>query len=147
MRIRSTMAAVLIPVLLTPLHASTAAAASPVRISYVQYDSPGSDTGSNRSLNAEWVRVTNYGSRRRTISGWTLRDPQGHVYRLGTFTLRPGRSVAIHTGTGSNTRRDRYWRQRWYVWNNTGDKAILKNKRGHTVDTCRWGDGDGAKRC
>lgn len=48
----------------------------------------------------------------------------------------------MHTGSGSNTARHLYWGEDYYVWNNTGDKAILKNKSGTTVDTCKWDDAD-----
>ncbi len=122
-------------------------AAKPVRFASVQYDSPGSDTGSNRSLNAEWIRVKNNGGRARTLTGWTIRDPAGHVYRFPKFRLRSGRSVTLHTGPGQNTRRDLYWRQNWYVWNNTGDRAILKTRSGNRVDVCSWNDGDGNTAC
>jgi hypothetical protein len=39
---------------------STALAA--VKITEIFYNSPGSDTGSNKSLNAEWVKIHNSGS-------------------------------------------------------------------------------------
>ncbi|WP_246456546.1 lamin tail domain-containing protein [Nocardioides mesophilus] len=130
-----------------PLSSVDAAAISPVRFSYVQYDSPGTDTGSNRSLNAEYVVVKNFGQKSRSITGWTVRDLNGHVYRFGRFTIKPGKTVRLHTGRGSNSRTDVYWRRDWYVWNNTGDKATLKNKSGTTVDTCKWGDGDGNTAC
>ena len=40
--------------------AGPAQAATPaVQITKVYYNSPGTDTGSNTSLNAEWVRLTN----------------------------------------------------------------------------------------
>jgi hypothetical protein len=117
---------------------SPAEAASAVRISAAQYDSPGSDTGSNKSLNAEWVRVTNYSSTRKTLTGWTLRDTSRHVFRFGTFSLGPGKSVRIHTGKGRNTSTDRYQGRSWYVWNNDGDKAILKNSKGTTQSVRSW---------
>ena len=113
----------------------------------MQYDSPGKDTGSNSSLNAEWVRVTNTTTKKRVLTGWTLRDRARHVYRFPTFVLKPARSVRVHTGKGANTQRDLYWRQGWYVWNNDGDKATLKNKAGATVDTCTWADGSGVTSC
>ncbi|HEY3014600.1 MAG TPA: lamin tail domain-containing protein [Nocardioides sp.] len=130
----------------TAVHATSASpayASGGVRFSKVSYNSPGSDTGSNASLNAEWARITNHSSSARSLTGWTVRDLAGHVYRFGTFTLRAGASVRLHTGHGSNTRTDVYWRQSWYIWNNTGDKAILKKPSGTTVDTCRW-DGSGS---
>lgn len=147
MRIRIVIAAIATSALVLPLTTVEAEAAPVVRFSGVQYDSPGSDTGSNTSLNAEWARVTNYGKRSRTLTGWTIRDPEGHVYKFPTFKLGPGKSVRLHTGRGSNTRTDLYWRQGNYVWNNTGDKAILKNKAKVTIDTCKWGDGGGYTSC
>lgn len=65
----------------------------PVRIARVSYDGAGSDTGSDPSLNREWVAIKNNGSNARQLRGWTLRDPAGHVYRFPRFTLRPGRTV------------------------------------------------------
>lgn len=147
MRIRHALVAALIPATLISIPSQSAYAAPAVRLTYVQYDSPGTDTGTNRSLNAEWVRIKNFSSTRKTLSGWTLRDRQGHVYRFGTFRLGAGKSVRVHTGSGTNTATDRYWRRGWYVWNNTGDRATLKNRAGTTVDTCRWGDGDGTTSC
>src|SRR3954471_15031358 len=126
---------------------STADAASAVRLGTVQYDSPGSDTGSNLSLNAEWVTITNHAATKRTLTGWTLRDGQSHVYRFPAFTLAAGASVRVHTGNGADGAQNLYWANSNYVWNNTGDKATLKNKAGTTIDTCSWGDGSGSTYC
>lgn len=119
----------------------------PIRITRVSYDSPGSDTGSNASLNAEWVAIKNNGNRARQLRGWTLRDTAGHVFRFPRFTLRPGRTVKVHTGTGNRTRRHLYWRQNWYVWNNDGDRATLRKRNGRLIDRCSWGDGSGVTGC
>src|SRR4051794_39309663 len=127
--------------------APVADAASAVRFGKIQYDSPGSDTGSNSSLNAEWVRVVNHASTKRVLSGWTLRDAQNHVYMFPTFTLGAGHAVRVHTGHGTNSGTDLYWRSSSYIWNNTGDKATLKNKAGTDIDTCKWGDGPGYLYC
>jgi hypothetical protein len=132
------VATTLLSALLVPISAGPADAATPVKISGAQYDSPGSDGGSNRSLNAEWVRITNNGRRARTLTGWTLRDQAHHVYRFGTFRLGAGKSVVIHTGSGRNTAAHRYWGSDWYIWNNDGDRAVLNNKRGTTVSTRSW---------
>lgn len=118
-------------------------AAPVVRFTKAYFDSPGSDNQTNSSLNAEWVRVTNFSSVGKTLTGWTIRDVTGHVYRFPTFTLRAGASVRLHTGRGTNSRTDLYWRQDNYVWNNSGDTAILKNRAGTRIDTCAWsGAGD-----
>ncbi|MDX6338573.1 MAG: hypothetical protein QOG05_5913, partial [Streptosporangiaceae bacterium] len=100
-----------------------AATTSQIQFRLIQYNSPGRDTGSNSSLNAEYVTLKNIGPTSRDLTGWTVEDLAGHVYTFGRFTLGAGRKVIIHTGQGSNTSTDRYWGRGWYVWNNTGDKA------------------------
>jgi len=118
-----------------------------VRLGKIQYDSPGSDTGSNLSRNAEWVTITNHAATTRSLTGWTLRDAQSHVYHFPAFSLAAGASVRVHTGTGGNGAHNLYWGSSSYIWNNTGDKATLKNKAGTTLDTCSWGNGSGAVSC
>jgi len=82
------------------------------------------------------VRITNYASTRKTVTGWTLRDTSSHVYKFSAFSIGAGKSVRIHTGKGSNTTTDRY--QGRAAYNNTGDKAILKNSAGTTVSVRSW---------
>ena len=40
-----------------------------------------------------------------------------------------------------------YWDRGWYVWNNDGDKAVLKNASGTVVDTCRYAGGGTTAYC
>lgn len=123
-------------------------AAGGIRITAVQYDSPGKDTGSNKSLNNEWVRLKNTSGHTISLKGWRLHDKGvKHRYVFKSFKLAPGATVRIHTGHGSNTKHNLYWKLGWYVWNNTGDKVALNNSHGHRVDTCKFGDGSGYKRC
>lgn len=124
------------------------ALAGPIQFGKIQYDPPGVDTRTNAQLNAEYVTLRNTGTRRVNLYGWTVRDVAGHVYRFGgTLYLRPGYTVRIHTGKGTNTATHRYWRRSWYVWNNTGDTARLRNRAGTLMDRCRWGDGIGYTYC
>jgi len=44
-----------------------------------------------------------------------------------SFKLGAGKSVRLHTGQGTNSSTDLYWGKGWYVWNNTGDKAIIRD--------------------
>ena len=118
--------------------ASPAHAASPVLIGKTQYDSPGSDSRTQASLNAEYVTIKNTSTTVRSLTGWTLRDASAHVFTFPAFNLAAGRSVIIHTGTGTNNASNLYWRSGNYVWNNPGDTATLKNSAGTTVDSCRW---------
>jgi hypothetical protein len=110
-----------------------------VVIGAVQYDSPGPDTRSTRSLNAEWVTVTNTGRSAVNLAGWTLTDTDRHTYRFHYLRLGGHQSVRVHTGIGRDTGRDVYQDRRAYVWNNTGDAATLRDNRGHLVDTKSWG--------
>ncbi|MGW6682802.1 lamin tail domain-containing protein [[Kitasatospora] papulosa] len=110
---------------------------SAVVLGEIQYDSPGRDNGSNRSLNAEWVTVTNTSRHAVNLRGWTLSDESRRTY---TFDLRlPGRSsVRVHTGVGRDTRHDVYQDRRHYVWDSR-DTATLRDNRGRRVDSKSWG--------
>lgn len=128
------------------LLAPATSAAAAIRIKRIQYDSPGSDTGSNKSLNAEWVKIKNTGKKAVNLKRWTLRDTSSHVYSFGNFKLKAGRTVTIHTGKGSNNAKHRYWGSGAYIWNNDGDTAKLK-KGSKVKDKCKWGSGGGTVKC
>jgi Lamin Tail Domain len=121
-----------------PLAPTAAEAAGAVQIYRVYYDSPGSDTGTNSSLNAERVQLKNMGNRGCSLRGWKIKDETGYTYTFGTYTLGAGRTVKVRTGQGSNTSANRYWSRRWYVWNNTGDTAYLRTSSGSLADSCSW---------
>lgn len=110
-----------------------------VVISDVQADSPGRDNGSNRSLNGEWVEITNQSRRAVNLDGWTLRNGDGNRYRFDHVRLAGRATVRVHTGVGRDTRSDLYQDRRDYVWDNYSDTATLRDNRGRTVDTESWG--------
>ncbi|MET7458141.1 lamin tail domain-containing protein [Streptomyces sp. NPDC005574] len=109
-----------------------------VEISSVQYDSPGPDDRSNRSLNKEWVELTNTTRQTVNLDGWTLEDEDGHTYTFDHYRLAGRATVRIHTGQGRDTRTDLYQDRRAYVWNNDHDTATLRNDRGRIVDEDSW---------
>ncbi|MEV7789691.1 lamin tail domain-containing protein [Streptomyces sp. NPDC088106] len=117
-----------------------------VQISDVQYDSPGRDDRSNRSLNREWVEITNNTRRAVNLEGWTLRDEDGRTYTFDDYRLRGRATVRIHTGIGRDTRTDLYQDRRHYVWDNRFDTATLRNDRGRFVDSESWGRNRGGRR-
>lgn len=117
--------------------AAPAQAAGSVHLTEIYYNSPGPDTGSNASLNAEWVTIKNSTSRAVSLKGWTLTDASRHTYAFPAVTLGAGRTVKIHTGHGTNRSTDLYQQRGWYVWNNDKDTATLR-KPGRTVDTCSY---------
>ncbi|MFF1778079.1 lamin tail domain-containing protein [Streptomyces virginiae] len=110
-----------------------------VEISRVQADSPGREDRSNRSLNAEWVEITNTTRDGINLRGWTLRDRDGNRYRFDNVRIAPRATIRIHTGNGRDTRTDLFQDRRDYVWDNYSDTATLRDDRGRTVDTESWG--------
>ena len=117
-----------------------AAASNPtLHFSKAYVNSPGTDTGSNTSLNAEYVVVSNssYTTAYR-LTGYTIRDRSSHIYKFPTFTLRPRASVAVHTGRGTNTSANLYWGASYYIWNNAGYTAYLRSAGGVFKDSCSW---------
>jgi Lamin Tail Domain len=91
------LVAVAVVVLIAP------AASAAIRIVRINFDSPGRDTRSNASLNAEWIRLQNTGASARQLRGWRISDAAGRVYRFSRFTLRAGRTVTVHTGDWTDT--------------------------------------------
>jgi hypothetical protein len=124
--------------LVTATGAPAQAAVYRMQIHEIWYNSPGPDLGGNSSLNHEWVQLHNTSGSAINLTGWTLRDKAGHVFTFGSYTIRPHGYVTIHTGHGSSTQTDQYWNHSWYIWNNTGDTAILRNQHGATVGKCTY---------
>jgi hypothetical protein len=120
---------------------SASAAASPVQISKVQYDSPGKDVHTNKSVNGEWVRLQNRSSGTVSIKGWKLSDTSRHVYTFGSVTLKKGQSVTVYTGKGKDTAASKYQQRGWMIWNNTHDTATLADARGAKKDAVKWTTG------
>ncbi|MFJ4329089.1 lamin tail domain-containing protein [Streptomyces tricolor] len=110
-----------------------------VYISDVQYNSPGLDDRSNRSLNAEWVEITNGSGRAVNLEGWTLSDEDGHTYTFHHYRLNGRATVRVHTGIGRDRKMDLYQDRRAYVWDNNSDTATLRNYRGRFIDQLSWG--------
>jgi hypothetical protein len=122
----------------TPRVAGTADAAGCVRIYKIYYNSPGTDYGSNYSLNGEWIQLHNVCGTAKSLTAWTIRDAVGHTYKFSTYSLRAYGYVKIHTGKGTNTSTDRYWGSGWYIWNNNTDRAYLRNSVGTLVYSCYY---------
>jgi len=117
---------------------TAAQAATPtVMITKVYVNSPGSDTRSKKSLDAEYIVLKNTTKKTINLSGWTVRDRSKHIYKFTSLNLGAGKSVTLHTGSGTNTSANRYWGSHNYIWNNSGDKAYLRRTTAN-IDTCTW---------
>src|SRR6266511_2243365 len=95
-------------------------------------------TGSNTSLNGEWIQLHNKSSTSRSLTNAKIKDYVGHTYTFGTYALGGGKYVKVHTGKGTNTTTDRYQGRAWYVWNNDKDTAYLYNGSGTLLDKCSY---------
>jgi hypothetical protein len=118
-----------------------------VRIVKIAFDPPGSDNGSNTSLNKELVVVANVGASPVVMTGWTLRDRDDHVFRFPTFMLRAGARVTVHNGQGSDNAGNLYWDSDGYVWNNDGDVATLRRGNGSRADRCAYSGAGSVANC
>ncbi|MBW5426249.1 lamin tail domain-containing protein [Streptomyces sp. BG9H] len=132
----------------SPASAATARHQGGLHLGTIQYDSPGRDTRSNSSLNAEWVNIHNSTRSAIQLKGYQLKDDTGYTYTFGSYNIGAGKTVKVRTGKGTNASGVRYWGQSNYVWNNTSDKARLLKPSGSLQDSCAWSRGDGGvKSC
>jgi hypothetical protein len=123
------------------LMAQTGSASAASRISFTKLyaDSPGTDRGSNKSLNGEYVVVKNNGSKAVKLGGFKIRDAARHTFTFPRgFMLKAKKSVTVRTGRGAATAGTLYWKQSWYIWNNTTDTAYLVSSSGSRIDTCKF---------
>ena len=127
----------------------SAPASAGIKIKTIYFDPAGTDTGSNRHLNKGVVVVKNTGPRAKQLKDWKLFNRgRDHSFRFPRFKLRAGRTVKIHTGRGAANRFNLYWRNDWYIWNNDGDTATLKNSQASTVSRCSYSSSvSSPKRC
>ncbi|MBB4746995.1 lamin tail domain-containing protein [Actinoplanes lobatus] len=110
-----------------------------IQFTRIQYNAPGVDKKTNKSINGEYFRLTNKTKSTVNLKGWTVRDAAGNLYRFtANYYLGAGKNVYVRTGKGSNTSSTRYWGKTKHVWNNGGDSALLRTGADKTIDTCKW---------
>lgn len=124
--------------------ASPALAASSVKITKIHY----AQTGTN--LDTEYIVFKNRSSSAVKLRGWKIisaPSTDNQYYVFPRFTLGAGKTVTLYTGKGSNSSTKLYWNATSARWNNDGDKAVLKNAAGTTVDTCQYAGGGTTAYC
>jgi hypothetical protein len=98
-----------------------------IRITKVQFKAKGNG---KKDLKTEWVEICGYNV---DMSGFKLTD-KGNKH---TFKFPSGFSiygpVKIFTGKGKNTNTKLYWNSARPIWNDSGDVATLKDRRGKVL--------------
>lgn len=141
---RLALLAALLGILASFLQSSPAMAAGPVRITKIHY----AQTGTN--LNTEYIVFKNTSGSRVNLKGWEIisaPSTDNQHYFFPRTIVGAGRTVTLYTGSGTNSRGKRYWGSTTARWDNSGDKAILKNRAGTTVDTCQYVGGGTQQFC
>jgi len=94
----------------------------------------------HQTVNQEYVKITNKGTKPVSMKGWKLTDKgRKHTYYFpSSYTLKAKTTVTLYSGKGKNTATKLYWGQGWYVWNNDGDTAYLYNAQGKLVSSKTW---------
>jgi len=78
----------------------------------------------------EWVEFEGYNV---IMTNWTLSDwKEKHVYVFPVFMING--KVKLHKGYGEDNETDLFWQKNFYVWNNDGDNATLRDENGEIVD-------------
>jgi len=100
-------------------------------VATIHADAAGDD---RENLNDEYVVFENTGEASLDLSGWTVADEAGKLYTFPDgYTLGPGETVTLHTGSGTDTETDLYWGAGSPVWNNAGDTVTVRNSDGERV--------------
>ena len=106
-----------------------------VVISEAHYDTEGNDW---YNLNDEYIIIGNLGGTVASLTGWQLVDLVGHTFIFPEFSLYPGGTVTVHTGSGTNTVTALYWGSGSPIWNNDHDTAYLYDQNMNLIDKKSW---------
>lgn len=98
-----------------------------VRILSIHFDPDGPEP------QGEFVLIQNDRALPVELTGWSITDSAQHSYTFPAFSLAPGNSVKVWTGTGTNNAENLYWGRRQAIWNNTGDIGVLRDGVGTEV--------------
>jgi competence protein ComEC len=100
-------------------------------IQTIHADAAGDD---RENLNDEYIVFENTGDEALALGSWTVEDEVGKQYTFPTeFTLEPGATVTVRTGSGTDTETELYWDAGSPVWNNGGDTVIVRTSEGERV--------------
>ncbi|MGZ6079635.1 MAG: lamin tail domain-containing protein, partial [Myxococcaceae bacterium] len=87
---------------------------------------------------------------KRWITGWRIisaPSTDNQYYVFPSTAIPAGKTLVLYTGSGTNGAGKRYWGASGPRWDNGGDKAILKNGAGTTMDVCQYAGGGTTAYC
>lgn len=115
----------------TPEPSPTVESESGIRVVEISADPEGKD---RNNLNEEYIVVKNTGDAPIDLTGWRVKDEDGHVYTFPDgFTLEIGQTVTLHTSRGTQSDSDLFWWSDRAVWDNDGDTIAIFDERGHKL--------------
>ena len=85
-------------------------------------------------IDVEYVEIHNKGQGGVNITGWQLKDEEGHVYTFPAFILNSGGAVKVLSQRGSDTVIELYWQSDNPIWQ-PGENAQLVDSSGNVVTT------------
>jgi hypothetical protein len=141
---RLVLLAALLGCLAPLLPASPALASGSVKIAKIHY----AQSGTN--LNTEYIVFKNKTSSAVQMKGWEIisaPSSDNQHYFFPPTKVPAGGSLTLYTGSGTNAAGRRYWGSTTPRWDNSGDKAILLNAAGTTVDICQYAGGGTQQFC
>jgi hypothetical protein len=141
---RLTLAACLAAIASSLVQPSPALAGGTIKITKIHYRQKGTN------LNTEYIVFKNVSGSRIQMKGWKIisaPSSDNQRYRFPRTRVAPGATITLYSGSGTNTATKRYWGATSPNWNNSGDKAVLKNASGTVVDTCRYAGGGTTAYC
>lgn len=81
------------------------------------------------NLSTERVDFTVEGGGAIVLTGWQLKDEQGHIFTFPQYTLHPGGQLSVFMGAGVPSVGALYWGQADPVWT-SGEMATLVDAQG-----------------
>ena len=88
------------------------------------------------NLSNEYFTLKNSCPYSVNITSWTARDNttiNTHIFIFPVFNLDANAQLSVHTGNGTNTSTDLYYRKNSAVWNNDKDTLYLNTSNGTSV--------------
>lgn len=91
--------------------------------------------------NVEYLRIANITDQPVNVKGYSLTSENGRIFILPEIIIPAGYSFQVYSGIGIDQLDPEkgsikvYWDSKYPIWRNDGDSAVLRDEKGHLVDT------------